>query len=132
MTDLVYLAGPINMCTDAEARNWREDAKLVLGAENCLDPMRRDYRGREAENYQAIVEADKDDIWSSKIVLANCWKPGWGTPMEIHYAWSNYKPVVAVVPPDSKPSPWLLYHAHVFYGLQEALDFVRKWLNEVA
>lgn len=41
----VYLCGPINGCTDDQCKNWREAAKQVLS--DTVDPMRRDYRGRE-------------------------------------------------------------------------------------
>lgn len=48
---IIYLAGPINGCTDAQANDWRTEAKRIAAerGHTCLDPMARDYRGRESE-----------------------------------------------------------------------------------
>jgi nucleoside 2-deoxyribosyltransferase len=120
-TKRVYLAGPINGCTDDEANNWRDIAKTRLGARNCIDPMRRDYRGREEQCVTEIVDGDKNDISSSDVVIANCWQVSWGTAMEIHFAHSLSKPVIAVAPPGARVSPWLRYHAVIVRSLDEAL-----------
>jgi nucleoside 2-deoxyribosyltransferase len=122
MTTKVYLAGGINGCTDDEAVNWREWVKERLGAENCIDPMRRDYRGREDQCADEIVEGDKADIRESRAVLANCWRVSWGTAMEILFAFERGIPVIAVVPADAVVSPWLRYHTlSVVSTLEEAL-----------
>lgn len=122
-----YLAGPIFGCTDDEAANWRDVAKARLGADNCIDPMDRDYRGREDECVDEIVDGDKYDIARSNFVLANCWTPSWGTSMEVHYAYTIKRPVIAVVQPGSKVSPWLRYHAAaVFESLDDALALIEK------
>ena len=120
---MIYLAGPINGCTDDEANNWRDIAKARLGADNCLDPMRRDFRGREDDCVDEIVWGDLDDIDESDVVLANCWQPSWGTGMEIRYAFAEGKLVIAVLPPGTRVSPWLAYHATIFFSLDEALAF---------
>lgn len=118
----VYLCGPINGCTDDEATSWREVAKAELGPDNCIDPMRRDYRGREDSHVTEIVEGDKNDISSCDAVLANCWHASWGTAMEIYLAHLFCKPVIAVVPP-GPVSPWLRYHcALVTTSLDDALN----------
>ena len=121
----VYLAGPIFGCTDDEAHTWREVVKEHLGEANCIDPMRRDYRGIEDANVNAIVNDDYDDIDASSVVLANCWKPGWGTPMEIHYAYTCSKHVIAICPP-GPVSPWLTYHAGIVHSLEEALAWLER------
>lgn len=117
----VYLAGPINGCTDDEANTWRDQVKLALGVENTLDPMRRDYRGIEDESVREIVEGDLEDIINSDIMLANCWQVSWGTAMEIFYANEIGKAVIAVLPPDARVSPWLRWHAEVVHSLDDAL-----------
>ena len=123
---MIYLAGPINGCSDDEATNWRDLAKERLGAENCLDPMRRDYRGIEDENTDEIVEGDKLDILAADVVLANCWQVSWGTAMEIYYAWSQDSKVIAVVPPGARISPWLRYHTvAVVRSLADAIEIIR-------
>lgn len=114
----IYLCGPINGCTDAEAKDWRAMAKKRL--RSVIDPMVRDYRGKEAEHYREIVELDKRDIEKSDIVLVNYDKPSVGTSMEILWAWLGEKPVITVCREDAIISPWLRYHStkivHSFEG----------------
>lgn len=109
----VYLAGPINKCADAQCKGWREEFKgLVKGIVDLqiLDPMRRDYRGKEDKLVDQIVEGDKDDITESDTVVANVNKPSFGTAMEIIFAWENGKNIILITE-DDKPSPWLVYHS---------------------
>lgn len=121
----VYLGGPINGCTDEEAHGWREAVKPLLEAKGyeILDPMVRDYRGREMEPGIAteIVENDKEDIRKSDILLMSCPKPSVGTSMEVLYGASFFGPksVICVIPPGSTPSPWLVYHSTIFEGSEE-------------
>lgn len=122
----VYLAGPINGCTDAEAMDWREEMKRRLPRFEWIDPMDRDYRGKEAENVRSIVEADLADIYRADALLVYAMRPSWGTAMEIVYARDFLKPILVVAPP--LPSPWLEYHATQVVGsLMEAESFLLKW-----
>lgn len=112
----VYLGGPINGCSDAEANGWRDIAKTTLAelGHEWIDPMTRDYRGREMEPgiAQAIVEGDIDDINESDLLLMSCPKPSVGTSMEIFYGHSIGKRVVVILPDDGRePSPWLVVHS---------------------
>jgi nucleoside 2-deoxyribosyltransferase len=107
----VYLCGPINGCTDEECKDWREEAKRHCA--ETIDPMVRDYRGRETECYREIVELDKRDVDSCDALLVNHPKPSVGTAMEILYAWERGKRIVVVVPKDAVISPWLRYHSTV-------------------
>lgn len=105
----MYLAGPINGCSDAEAQHWRAEVTRLLNGD-VLDPMRRDYRGREDENVLGIVEGDKRDISECQAVIVYAAHPSWGTAMEVYHAWAEGKRVVVVVP-DGSVSPWLRYHS---------------------
>ncbi len=117
----VYLCGGINGLSDADCKDWRVYAKKHLTGET-IDPMRRDYRGREAEHVNEIVNLDKIDVLECDIVLANASKPSWGTAMEILFAWMNGKPVVSVVP-DGPVSPWVKKHSTmVLQSLDEAIN----------
>ena len=124
---MIYLCGPINGCTDEEANDWRSQVKAAVGEENCLDPMRRDYRGREDECYDEIVDLDKIDIAASNVVLAHCWQVSWGTAMEIAIARLWAVPVVAVVEPGARISPWLRYHSVVVDSLDKAIELAKEW-----
>lgn len=127
---IVYLAGPINGCTDTEAHGWRDDFMASLPQLKFLDPMVRDYRGREDESVNEIVESDLSDIDECDIFLAYCWQVSWGTGMEILYAYRTAKPVVLIVPEGQRISPWLRYHSHLIVGtLAEAGVALMKWAN---
>lgn len=116
----IYLAGPINGCTDAEANDWRSAAKKLHS--DVLDPMDRDYRGKESENVASIVEGDKDDIAVCDAVLVYFEKPSVGTSMEVFFAWQLGKPVVIVNRSGKPPSPWLVYHSSTVVGsIEEAI-----------
>lgn len=118
----VYLAGPINGCSDEEANDWRSDVKEALPGFEFVDPMDRDYRGRELDDGVAaeIVDGDKADISTCGVVLAMCPRPSFGTAMEVLYAWERGKRVLVV---SERPSPWLVHHAGaVFPTLTDALD----------
>lgn len=124
----VYLAGPINGCTDGEAKDWRAYIAKT-GPDSCeyLDPMTRDYRGVEDFFYPIIVQKDKDDIDDCDVVLASCPTPSVGTSMEIFYAHSLGKTVICVVPSGSKVSPWLRVHSDIVlsdFGM--ACEYLRR------
>lgn len=110
----VYLAGAIFGKSDNECKYWRKTVAAALanvGAE-ALDPMSRDYRGRELENKEAIVNDDLRDIRNSDIVFVRADTPSWGTAMELVYAKQMGKFVCAWGVPE-KVSPWLVMHSTV-------------------
>lgn len=112
----IYLAGPINGCTDSEAKNWREEVKKLHY--DCLDPMDRDYRGKEEINVKQLVEDDKADIDSADALLVWFDRPSVGTSMEILYAWEQGK-IILTINASSKPlSPWIIYHSNNVMDLQ--------------
>lgn len=134
MTPRVYLAGPINGRTDAECNDWRAEAKRLLAPLETLDPMARDYRGREnlPGIAREIVEGDKFDIRLSAALLVYFRSPSVGTSMEVMYAWQiEQRPFVVIVNVSGKaPSPWLAYHATmVVENLSDACTFLRNRLG---
>ncbi len=116
----IYLAGAINGRSDAECVDWRQEMKSVFPEHELVDPMVRDYRGKEEMNVDAIVEQDKRDIFSCDVVLVRYDKPSVGTSMEILYAWEQHIPIVLWTNQENL-SPWLLYHC----------DFVGQMLDTV-
>jgi hypothetical protein len=134
----VYLCGGIAGLTDAQCNDWRSFVKENLNRQKyyCLDPMRRDYRGREVECAKEIVEEDKKDIDNSAIVLVNACRPSWGTAMEIMYTFdkSQYTfgrsriNIISVCDAEN-PSPWLIYHSDkIFKTLEEAIKYINELL----
>jgi nucleoside 2-deoxyribosyltransferase len=123
----VYLAGPINGCTDAECNDWRAEAKQLLGEGwNCIDPMRHDYRGEEFPHSAQIVYADLRDIDQCGIVLVNAQRASWGTAMELFYAFRERRCLVVTWTGLSNPSPWIRMHSHYIAShLKDAVDFIK-------
>lgn len=125
MTKTIYLCGPINGCTDEECKDWRAYVASKWQG-RCIDPMVRDYRGREAEAFREIVELDKIDVAQSDVILVNYDKPSVGTSMEILYAWQLGKMIVVVCAADAVISPWLRYHSH---RLESSFDAALAFLG---
>lgn len=123
---MLYLCGAINGCSDSEAMGWRETVKRELaGTYQFLDPMRRDYRGREDESVAEIVAGDIADIDASDVILVAADRPSWGTAMECFYAFRSNKRVV-VVCGGPRVSPWLRYHSTKLVAtLAEAVAHLR-------
>lgn len=115
MQKTVYLAGAINGCTDAEASDWRKLARTMIEVfgGSVVDPMSRDYRGRELDLgvTREIVEGDKADIDRCTDLLVYVERPSWGTAMEILYAWERGIRVTIVDRSQTPLSPWVMYHS---------------------
>jgi nucleoside 2-deoxyribosyltransferase len=125
----LYLCGPINGCTDEECKDWREAAKAAWGGPT-IDPMRRDYRGKEDESVNEIVELDKIDVMNSDALLVNYDRPSVGTSMEILYAFERGKLVVVVARQGERISPWLHYHSHkICHSFSDAFKFLAETLQ---
>lgn len=128
----IYLCGPINGRTDDEATSWRELAKKRWDGA-VIDPMRRDYRGRELEPGIAaeIVAGDIEDIQRCDALLVYFDRPSVGTAMEVFYAKHVLKKPVVVIDASDKPlSPWLIHHAdEVTRHLSVALAAINMHLN---
>jgi nucleoside 2-deoxyribosyltransferase len=107
---VVYLAGPIFQQSDAQATDWRNNLIEELGSDFAFNnPMDRDYRGKEDDSVDDIVEGDKLDIMKSDVIVANVRTPSAGTSMEILYAFDRKMNVIALC--GEKISPWVKYHA---------------------
>lgn len=131
MRTKVYLAGPINGRTDAQAMDWRQWVTSRLSPERfmVLDPMRRDYRGKEAGAEAEIVEGDKNDICGTDILVVNALDgASWGTAMEIPYAHQWNKHIIVVWPEGKPVSPWVVYHSSVIVAsFEQAVELVERW-----
>lgn len=123
----VYLCGPINGKSDEECNGWRSRAKHLLGdAVRVLDPMDRDFRGKEDLNVDEIVLGDLRDIGESDIILVNSESPSWGTAMEVRAAFVDGKTVVAFMS-SQRRSPWLRWHtAAICDTVEEACGRILK------
>ncbi|CAB4124501.1 Nucleoside 2-deoxyribosyltransferase [uncultured Caudovirales phage] len=119
----VYLAGSINGATDAECKDWR-DWFATIWPFKTIDPLRRDYRGKELTNVSEIVHLDKLDIQNSDLVVVRYDKPSVGTSMEVFYAHSLGKPIILWCDEGVTLSPWMVYHITSKVHTKE--DLVKK------
>jgi nucleoside 2-deoxyribosyltransferase len=117
MKPIVYLAGPIFQQSDATCNDWRAKFKACRMF-RWLDPMSRDFRGREDTAYAEIVEGDKKDIDNCTALVAKVEPTSAGTSMEILWAWLNETPVIAICA--GRVSPWVRYHATDICATEEA------------
>lgn len=123
----LYLAGPIYGCTDDEVFGWRDQVRADPLGKMCelVDPSQRDYRGAEEHYAVEVVASDKACINACDALLAYCWKPSYGTAMEVLQACQQNKIVVVV---SDARSPWLLNHADlVTSDLGHALQYLHMW-----
>lgn len=116
----VYLCGPINGCTDAEANDWREAVKVHFP--DAINPMRRDYRGEEDESVNEITDLDELDLRRCDVVVRNYTKPSDGSSFEQCIARRELGiPVVVWAAPGANISPWVRRYATCIVYSLEAL-----------
>jgi nucleoside 2-deoxyribosyltransferase len=124
----IYLCGPVMDESDGKAREWRELAKAKLSGDfTLLDPMRRNFKDREVDSANEIVEFDLQDVRDADIVLVNYNKPSIGTAMEVFYAAHNLgKFVVAFSPFTFKDcSPWMVrFCTKILPSLDSAVEYI--------
>ena len=130
----IYLSGPIMDERSGAAREWRDTAKTLLGAEfKTLDPMRRKFVDRQVDSANEIVEFDLQDVRDADIILVNYNKASIGTSMEVFYAAHNLgKFVVAFSPFEYRDcSPWMArFCTKILPSLEDAVNYIRMNFGE--
>lgn len=126
----IYLCGPIMDCTGNESIEWRSTAKEQLsGKFVVLDPMRRNFRDREIDSANEIVDFDLQDVRDADILLVNYSKTSIGTSMEVFYASHDLGKFVIAFSPFSYQdmSPWMVKHCtKILPNLNEALSYIGR------
>ena len=126
----IYLSGPIMDETHTAAKTWREVAKQQLCDHFILlDPMRRNFKDREVDSANEIVEFDLQDVRDADIVIVNYSKTSIGTAMEVFYASHDLgKFVIAFSPFSFKDcSPWMVKHCtKILPSLEGAITYIRE------
>jgi len=111
------------------ACEWRKIAVKRLEKKFALlNPMRRNFKDREVDSANEIVEFDLQDIRNADILLVNYGKPSIGTAMEVFYASNNLqKFVVAFSPFDFRNcSPWMVrYCTKILPALDAAITYIK-------
>lgn len=126
----IYLCGPIMDEVEGVAREWRALAAAALRAEfTVLDPMRRNFKDREVDSANEIVEFDLQDVRDADIILVNYNRPSIGTAMEVFYASHELqKFVVAFSPfPYKECNPWMVrFCTKIVPSLEQSLSYIRE------
>ena len=144
MKDQVYLAGPMEDCSEDHMTGWRQLTAnaLKLSDINSLDPTRRvsfhDQLGENLENVtktmntcKRIFKQDLQDIAESKVVLADVRRDsgrGTGTSMELMFAHMKNKIIILWANEGDYIHPF--YEAMAtekHYSLEEAVESVRLY-----
>lgn len=126
----IYLCGPIMDCSGDDSKTWRQRSKERLaGKFVLLDPMRRNFRDREIDSANEIVEFDLQDVRDADILLVNYSKASIGTSMEVFYASHELGKFVIAFSPDpyQDQSPWMVkYCTKILPDLEAALDYIER------
>lgn len=135
MRKKIYLSGPIMDECPRAAATWRERAIQALARDFILlDPMRRNFKDREVDSANEIVEFDLQDVRDADIILVNYNKPSIGTAMEVFYAAHNLGKFIVAFSPFSfeECSPWMVrFCTKILPDLQSALDYLRAHFVEL-
>ncbi len=125
----IYLCGPIMDEKEGEARRWRDVAKDLLARDfQLLDPMRRNFKDREVDSANEIVEFDLQDVRSADLLLVNYTKASIGTAMEVFYAAHDLGKFVIAFSPFSfqESSPWMVkFCTKILPSLEGAVEYIR-------
>ncbi|HMO03085.1 MAG TPA: nucleoside 2-deoxyribosyltransferase domain-containing protein [Kiritimatiellia bacterium] len=126
----IYLCGPIMDEHEGEARAWREKATELLKQHFVLlDPMRRNFKDREVDSANEIVEFDLQDIRDADIILVNYSKNSIGTSMEVFYASHELKKFVVAFSPFTFQdcSPWMVrFCTKILPNLERACGYITE------
>ena len=124
----VYLSGPIMDAAGDEAANWRVRARAALdGHFSILDPMRRNFKDREVDSANEIVEFDLQDVRDADILLVNYDKASIGTSMEVFYAAHDLGKFIVAFSPFAfaECSPWMVrYCTKILPSLDAATAYI--------
>lgn len=130
MKKKIYLCGPIMDENEGVAREWRVNAiRSLQNHFTLLDPMRRNFKDREVDSANEIVEFDLQDVREADIILVNYNKPSIGTSMEVFYASHELgKFVVAFSPFEFKEcNPWMVRFCTKITGsLEQAVAYIHE------
>src|SRR5260370_41485122 len=126
----IYLCGPIMDAEPVAAKDWRTRAKERLaGRFILLDPLRRNFRDKEIDSANEIVEFDLQDVRDADLLLVNYCKPSLGTAMEVFYASHDLGKFVIAFSPYSYAdcSPWMVrFCTKILPDLESALAYIER------
>ena len=126
----IYLCGPIMDEVEGQAREWRQVAKARLSSHfTILDPMRRNFKDREVDSANEIVEFDLQDVREADILLVNYNRPSIGTAMEVFYASHELQRFIIAFSQFefSECNPWMVkFCTKILPSLNQSMDYIHE------
>ena len=126
----IYLCGPIMDETAGTASAWRQTAIDRLKDDFILlDPMRRNFKDREVDSANEIVEFDLQDVRDADIILVNYSKASIGTAMEVFYASHELGKFVVAFSPFTfeNCNPWMVkFCTKILPSLGETITYIQE------
>lgn len=143
----VYLAGPMEDCTEDHMKGWREQAadNLEMAGIESLDPTRRvnfhksmtklnDRNTLDQSMCRRIFKMDLQDIANSTVVLADVRRgsgKGTGTSMELMFAHMKNKVIILWCDEDDIPHPFYeSIYTEKYSDLAECLDAIAYYYDD--
>ena len=130
----IYLCGPIMDESEGNATIWHQHATEALGNKfTILDPMRRDFKDREVDSANEIVEFDLQDVRDADILLVNYTKNSIGTSMEVFYASHDLQKFVVAFSPFTfeNCNPWMVrFCTKILSSLDESIGYILEHFDE--
>lgn len=121
--------------TEGAAGEWRKKATQQLKDRFLLlDPMRRNFKDREVDSANEIVEFDLQDVRDADILLVNYSKASIGTAMEVFYASHELGKFVVAFSPFkfADCNPWMVkFCTKILPTLEEAIEYIRRHFEPV-
>jgi len=137
MRKFVYLAGPIEGCSNHEINQWRQ--KCHVGFTDHItgvNPYRAEREADDPEARKRIIMKNYMDTKSCDLILAylpkeiNARRPSYGTTFEIAWGFSLQKPVVIVSDDIGvHDHPLMDMSGALFWDLEEAIDYINVLLE---
>jgi nucleoside 2-deoxyribosyltransferase len=144
LKDYVYLAGPMEDCSEKKMKGWRNDAARKLKSLNIdvLNPTRRlsfhdqissnlEDEVRNMNTCKRIFKQDLQDIAESRIVLADVRRKsgrGTGTSCELMFAHMKNKIIVLVSDKEDYIHPFYeSMYTEKHYDFDSAIDSIASY-----
>jgi hypothetical protein len=125
---IIYLAGPMSNCNNAQKKNWRNKIKEEFNDSfDFIDPT-DDIIDKKMPNREVVIH-DMSSINKSDGILANMWKESIGTTIGIMEALKIGKPVILSDPNFIRSKMLAFYFDLIESSPEEALILLGKLIQ---
>ena len=145
--DYVYVAGPMEDCSEDHMKGWRQEVadQLDMAGIDVLDPTRRVSFHDQMESLQEvgkdsqslcrrIFKMDLQDIANSTVIIADVRRSsgrGTGTSMELMFAHTKNKTIILWADEGDFIHPFYeSIYTEKYFSLQECIDAVSFYYDD--